>query len=370
MSDAERGATQPSMSKNTEIVRDAEGRVVVCGHAEVVRVAQDSATFSSAVSRYPQIPNGLDGDAHAEMRRLLDPFMDQEAVERLQPQLERIATEVVEQVRQMPGAFDAVGALGARFAVRAQSAWLGWDPSWEETLLDWVADNRAASRSGDTRATSLVAERFDAIIGELLRRRRERSRDDVTTRLMESRHDDGSALADVELVSLLRNVTGGDLGSLALCAGVVVHWLAADLPRQERVARASDDDLDAAIGEVLRADDPFVSNRRRVTRETAVGGCPVRAGDVIVLDWRRANRDPRVFTDGFAPDAHAADNLVYGTGPHACPGRTLATRELRVLVRALLAAGRVRPAAEAEREQPPIAGYRTVPIEFVPVGGE
>lgn len=344
---------------------DQKARLVVGSHAEVIRVAHDPDTFSNAVSRHLQVPNGLDGAAHAQMRVLLDPFMDAGAVAELTPRLQAIAADLVASVSGGP--FDAVAELGARFAVRAQSAWLGWLPEWEEPLLEWVADNRVASRRGHPEATAQVAERFDAIIRELLRRRRAHPHDDVTSRLMALRREDGAALSDEELVSILRNVTGGDLGSLALCTGVLAHWLAVHPRRQDRLTGAEDAELDAAIDEILRADDPFVSNRRRATRDAEVGGCPVSAGQIVVLDWREANRDPAAFAhpDRFDPHGHAEGNLVYGTGPHVCPGRLLATTELRVLLRAVLATGRLVPAGEPVRERHPVAGFHSVPVRLV-----
>ena len=157
-----------------------------------------------------------------------------------------------------------------------------------------------------------------------------------------------------------------------LCAGVVVHWLATQPSRAARLIEASDAEVDATIDELLRLDDPFVSNRRVATREAVVDGCPVAVGDVIVLDWRAANRDPAAFADPdrFEPYAHAAQNLVYGTGVHACPGRGLATLELRVLLRELLAAGELELDARhpATREAPPVAGFRTVPVRLRPIG--
>ena len=49
--------------------------------------------------------------------------------------------------------------------------------------------------------------------------------DDVTARLCREVVD-GRLLTEKELVSILRNWTGGDLGSMALCAGVVCAYLA------------------------------------------------------------------------------------------------------------------------------------------------
>ncbi|NYE19330.1 cytochrome P450 [Microbacterium immunditiarum] len=342
------------------------GRLTIRSHASVVAAAHDPETFSSAVSRHLHVPNGLDGAEHAEARRLLDPFFAAAEIDALEPELVRIADALVALLVRRDEPFDAVADLGARFAVRAQSAWLGWSPAVEDQLLSWVADNRAASRSRDPVRAGEVARRFDAIIGAMLDERTDRAIDDVTSRLMALRREDGRPLTDPEIVSVLRNWTGGDLSSLALCAGVVVHWLA-HRPEQQRVlAGESDAGFDAAIDEILRADDPFVSNRRIAVRDTVVDVAAVSAGDVVLLDWRAANRDPQVFgdPDAFEPARNAPYNLVYGTGPHVCPGRPLATRELRVLVRSVLGAGELVPAGEAVREQHPVAGFRTVPVRL------
>lgn len=364
--------------------RDRAGRVVVVRHAEVVAAAQDPGLFSSAASAHLQVPNGLDGAAHARARRLLDPFFAPDELAWLGPVLDDLAVGLVDDVAG--GAFDAV-ELGARYAVRAQSAWLGWPADLEPELLDWVAENRAATRSGDRAWTGRVAARFDRIVRGLLDARRagatggsapagpehdpatETDSPDVTARLLAQRDDDRPAWTDEELVSILRNWTGGDLSSLALCAGVVVHWLAEHPGHQHHLRDAPDPALDAAVDEILRLDDPFVSNRRVATRDTVVAGCPVAAGEQVVLDWREANRDPAAFDDpaAYDPEGHADRNLVYGTGPHVCPGRPLATLELRVLVRRLLRAGTVvhDDARPAERETAPVAGFRTVPVRVV-----
>ncbi|GAA3912223.1 cytochrome P450 [Microbacterium invictum] len=353
------------MSRNDvhSTIRERPNRVVLRRHADVVAAAHDPETFSAAVSQHLQIPNGLDGAPHAAARRFIDPFFTDHELDGYMPGFERIAEDLVASLASSDS-FDAVADLGARFAVRAQSHWLGWTARLEDTLLEWVADNRAATRSGDKTRTTEVAARFDGIIRALLAERRAEPHDDLTTRLTVLTKSDGTLLTDPELVSILRNWTGGDLSSIALCAGVVVAGLMAAPQLAARVRAASDAEVDAIVDELLRRDDPFVSNRRRATRDTSVGGCPIAAGQVVVLDWREANTDPEVFGSEFDAAAHADDNLVYGTGPHVCPGRPLAARELRVLVRAVLAAGDLEPAGDPVREEPPVAGYRTVPVRI------
>jgi cytochrome P450 len=349
---------------------DGQGRWLVGRHADAVTVATCPHDFSSAVSRFLQVPNGLDGKAHAESRRLLDPFFAPDRMAALEPVLERIAADLIAGL-PAPAAVDAVVDLGARYAVRAQSAWLGWPDDVEERLLEWIEANNAASASGDLGRTAAVAADFNAIIHSVLEPRWEAgdaAPDDVTTELIGLRDEAGRPLTEEELVSVLRNWTGGDLGSIALCVGVVLYWLATHPELQDSLAAADDPELDAAIDEMLRMDDPFVSNRRVATRDVELSGQAIAKGERVVINWTAANRDPRVFADpdAYDPATHAAANLVYGIGPHVCPGHPLATMELRVFLRVLLADHRVEldPDTPPERQQPPVGGFRRVPVRL------
>jgi cytochrome P450 len=175
-------------------------------------------------------------------------------------------------------------------------------------------------------------------------------------------------LSDNEIVSILRNWTGGDLGSLALCTGVILAYLADHPDVQDRLRTGvADRELDAVLADILRIDDPFVSNRRVATEPVTIAGSRIRAGDLVVLNWAAANRDEKVFGDPdvLEPDVNGPYNLVYGIGKHVCPGRPLAALELRLLVRAVLDATvtiGVDSDRRRERELPPAGGYAIVPL--------
>ena len=88
------------------------------------------------------------------------------------------------------------------------------------------------------------------------------------------------------------------------------------------------------------------------------------------IHWTAANRDPVVFADadGFEPDAHADDNLVWGAGPHACPGKALSIVELQAFFEELLAAAEVTSAGEGEREVHPVGGWASLPVRLTARG--
>lgn len=361
-------AAYDALREHCPVAHGPDGAWTVFSHADVMAVALDHTTFSNAVSQHLQVPNGLDGAEHSAYRAVVDRYFTPERVRALAPVVAEVAADLVAGVR-LPARVDAVG-LGARFAVRAQSVWLGWPADLEEELLGWVAENRAATRSRDRSRTAAVAQHFTAIVRALTDARRDAgddAPDDVTTELVRD-HVDGRPLTDAEVVSVLRNWTGGDLGSMALCAGVVLTYLA-DHPDLQAHLRSGvpDRELDQVLDEVLRIDDPFVSNRRIATEPVAVGTREVAAGDQVLVHWTAANRDPRVFGDPdvFDPRGHAPYNLVWGIGKHVCPGRPLATLELRALTRAVLAATTTvepDPDRPRERERPPAGGWAVAPL--------
>lgn len=352
------------------IVRNAQGEWVLLRHALVVQAALDHERFSNAVSSHLQIPNGLDADEHTAYRAALDVFLDAQALAPFHERFRRVAAELLAALPRGV-AVDAVSQLGARYAVRAQSAWLSWPADLEERLVAWVAENHAATRSGDRARTQRVAQSFDDIIRTVLDHcrgaAREHDAENVTARLMRTEVN-GKPLGEAQIVSVLRNWTGGDLGSMALCVGVLLHYLATQPALQSRLrAGVPDAEFDAVIDEILRIDDPFVSNRRVTTCPVTIGGVALPEGARVKLNWTSANRDAAVFGDPDAmdPQRNAPHNLVYGIGKHVCPGRLLATLQMRILLRELLVATAsitLDAQQPAERAISPVGGWAKLPV--------
>lgn len=348
---------------------------MITGHAEVRACALDAEAFSNRVSARLQIPNGLDGDEHRRFRTLTDRFFEPASIAGLEPRFRTIAEELIRSLpRRTP--LDAVGQIGASLAVRFQCAWLGWPTALEPRLLQWMQEYRSAMRGEDPTRRSAVAEQFEAIVAEQIRARQgkdaQRSFDDVTTELIRSEVDDPKtpggrrALTEPEVVSILRNWTAGDLGTIAACVGVIAQRVAADRELQSSLRTQLEQHvvLEQVIDECLRLDDPFLWNRRVAARDVHVGGRLIPAGAKVILNWTAANRDPSRFGDAaeFRPAENAPHNLVYGIGPHVCPGRQLATLQLRVTLAALLESASALQLAERapSRASAPTGGYAQV----------
>ncbi|MEU9997561.1 cytochrome P450 [Streptomyces sp. NPDC050848] len=137
--------------------------------------------------------------------------------------------------------------------------------------------------------------------------------------------------------------THEDAGLRAMIAVAAVNTTVAALPRAVAWCadgglweQAADDRLRGAlVGELLRVTAPSPLLPRVAAADAVLDGCPVKAGDRLVLVARHA-----VGADADPPDAHrpapsAVARLVFGAGPHACPGARLAVAQLDDVLAAL-----------------------------------
>ncbi|MGB3815015.1 MAG: cytochrome P450 [Shinella sp.] len=307
-------------------------------HGDVLQVLGDHETFSNIVSRHPSVPNGMDPPDHTLYRNMIEPYFAPERVAAFEPVFRRIASELVSDLRRNPSC-DVIGDFAEPYAVRIQCGFLGWPRTLHIPLLQWVYRNREATLARNTQAMAAVALEFDGHIRsqlELRERAGVDASDDLTTCLLRQRVE-GHRLDHSRIVSILRNWTVGELGTIAACVGIILHFLAEHRDVQDRLRR--DRSLrPQAIEEILRLDGPLISNRRVVTRKVAMGGRMFEAGDRITVIWASANRDDAAFADAkrFNLERDQSQSLLYGAGIHVCPGAQLARMQLRVVLDELL----------------------------------
>lgn len=339
----------------------------VLRHADVMRVLMDHETFGNAVSAHPAVPNGYDPPQHTAYRRALDPFFAPHRIARFEPACREIVVNTVQQALELRD-IEVNHEFALPFAVRVQSAFLGWPELIQDELLDWLRRSHQATRSGDRALTSKVASEFESFIERMRAARRDAPADqDISAELMHTTVD-GRPLDLRELASVLRNWTVGEVGTISASVGILLHWLATHPEWQQRL-RNDPQPLPVLIDEVLRIDGPLVANRRITRKPAELGGRKLGAGERISINWVAANRDPRVFdaVDEVRLDRDPALNLLYGAGVHVCPGAPLARLELLLLMQEILHRTRriaLVPDAEPVRAVYPDAGYATLRVQL------
>lgn len=336
-------------------------------HADLKQVLEDHQTFSNAVSTHVAIPNGMDPPEHTAYRSIVEPYFGPDQVRAFEPQCRQIARSALASL-PTDGPIEFMQDIAEGFAVGAQCAYMGWPARLHEPIRRWSTKNREATLSGDRSRTEAVAVEFDGYIRGLLVERRDAGDGaprDVTTSLMGERIGE-RCLSDAEIVSILRNWTVGELGTISACVGILAYHLARQ-PELQSKLRDEPELLPPAIEEILRMDAPLIANRRKTTREVEIGGRKIGAGERLTLIWASANRDESVFANPgeIRLDRPPSLNLLYGAGIHACPGAGLARLELRVIVEELLSrTTTIALIAEqpAVRALYPAGGYSMLPI--------
>ncbi|MEO7952570.1 MAG: cytochrome P450 [Polaromonas sp.] len=311
-------------------------------HADVLRVLNDPAGFSSIVSRHLSVPNGMDPPEHTAYRRLIEPYFGPERMAAFAPACRQIAAAQVASLRgpeDVEADVELMDALAHPFAVRVQCEFLGWPEPMHEALRLWTRKNHQATLARDRAAMASIAREFEGYVDDLLRSRHtpgEHPEHDIAASLL-TRQVNGRPLRDDEIASILRNWTVGEVGTIAAAIGILAQYLAEHGALQQRL-RAQPSLLPAAIDEILRIHGPLVANRRLATGAVELGGRQIGAGERVSLNWIAANRDPAVFSapDEFRLDRDPAANLLYGAGIHVCPGAPLARMELILLMEELL----------------------------------
>jgi cytochrome P450 len=162
--------------------------------------------------------------------------------------------------------------------------------------------------------------------------------------LEERRHDPGEDL----LSELLHTEVDGKplddgiilgMAALVLIAGVDTTWSAigsslwhlATHPEDQKRLVAEPELMPNAVEELLRAYSP-VTMARLVTADYEFGGCPMKEGDKVLMNFPGANRDPSVFDQPEVVQLDRAHNrhVAFGSGIHRCAGSNLARMELQV----------------------------------------
>ncbi len=220
-------ATYDDMRRRCPVATSRYGYTSLFRHADVMHVLMDHETYSNAVSRFPSVPNGMDPPEHTAYRRLIEPYFEPQQMEAFAPVCREVAVRLVQALPEQ-ASVELMTDFAQIFALQIQCAWLGWPVELHEPLRLWTLKNQAATLARDEAAMSAVALEFDGYIKDLLTARRNAGSaapDDVTTRLLRDQAL-GRPLTDDEIVSILRNWTVGELGTIAASIGILVHYLA------------------------------------------------------------------------------------------------------------------------------------------------
>jgi cytochrome P450 len=192
---------------------------------------------------------------------------------------------------------------------------------WVRDLLELgVADPGVVHR---------VFAELDAFFAQEIAKRRKAPGDDLVSYLLDTRLD-GEPLNEEHISGTLRLLLIAGIDTTWSMIGASLWHLATHEDDRKRLAEKPDL-IPTAIEEFLRAYAPVVVGRE-IVKETEIGGRRLRDGEMVMLAFGAANRDPAMFPDADRVIIDRTENrhAAFGLGIHRCIGSNLARMEIRI----------------------------------------
>jgi len=347
-------------------------------YQDVVDLAHDIDHFSSTqisvipfngvprdqpVLQYGLPPISADPPLHTWTRRLLLPWFSHRRVDGYEAMTRALCSELVDGFVNTGGT-DAARDYAQQIPVRVIASILGVPSSLSDTFTGWVRDILEFADDPERRqhgAEGLI----NFFVAELERRKTEPG-DDLLSDLLHSEFDGAPVETSVVLgVAALVLIAGVDTTWSAIGSSL---WHLATQPDDRARLVADPDAMPLAVEELLRAYSP-VTMARLVTEDVEFEGCPMKAGDKVLMNFPGANRDPEVFEDAerVVLDRELNRHVAFGSGIHRCAGSNLARMELRVALEEWLVRipeFRLADGAEVTWAGGQVRGPRSIPVVF------
>jgi cytochrome P450 len=348
---------------------------VVTRYADVVRVARDWETFSSAhgVSpgtskmTVPAIPEHIDPPLQKIYKRLINVWFTPNVIAPKADATRRMVTQLIDGFIEA-GQCEFMSAFARPFPGRMFFELILGAP------LDEVAHVNELVMTATDPTNPEAKAAWPSLVGWiktfLARRRAEPRCNDVVDAVLHAKIQ-GRAITEEEVVGIVQLLLLGGLDTTAGTLGATMIRLCQDPALFARL-RAEPHRIPDAVEEMLRLEAPFIAIGRTAMTDTELGGQQIKAGDKVLIYWTSANRDPAEFPepDRFDLDRQNNRHLSFGAGTHTCAGLSLARMNLRIALEELvqrLDHLALQPGAEPIKFHSALTRFPlSVPITFTP----
>jgi cytochrome P450 len=295
-------------------------------------IEHDPAVDRRFVERRGQQLTGMEGAAHARLRRLTAPALSSQAIARYRGRMRAVMEEIL--AKALPkDRCEAFAELCRPYPIPVVCAVMGIPAGDTDFFVRTAEGWMAVLLGGPAQAArAMEAHRsIDRYLEPLIRNRRTQGGDGDMLSLLLQADENGDRLTEEEIVRLIAGflMAGTETTRQGLANAL---YLFSEHPGQwERLAREPAL-AESAVNEVLRFLPPSTVVMR-VAREAAeVNGIRVPAGTKVYACLIAANHDSRIYPDPIRFDigrTTAPAHYTYGYGRHICAGAHLANAELQ-----------------------------------------
>jgi len=283
-------------------------------------------------------PTQIEGEAHARIRRLVNPAFSAVALSRFDPVIDRVVDQILDRAVADGPVFDAMNDFASWLMPLVMlEGMFGFTP---QERADFVTMNQCLRLTSKLSPDDPFPQEYigafaaaEASIEGIVAKRRAAPGDDIISKLVLA-NEDGDKLSDRELFEMIFVFGAGAIESTAATTGGALLSLAQH-PDQFAKVKADPSLIPAALNECMRYHGPgFLLFTRYAMIDTELGGTPLPAGMPIYVCNQAASYDPVQFPDPLTFDIHRNPEKVpvFGGGVHFCLGNRLA---LMVMIQAL-----------------------------------
>lgn len=316
----------------------------VLGYDEALSAFQDWETFSSdSVEAFEPdeayekkkrwIPVEIDPPMHTEYRSLISSHFGPKAIADRADDIRALACDLIDALAPK-GRIEFVAEFAKDLPTRVFLDIMGMPVDDAPMLLAWI-DSLMHTKPEDDPDYAIrigVRKKVMGYLAGMLAERRANPRDDLMSVIVTGELKSGRPMTDDEALSMTFQLWMAGLDTVANALGYTFRHLA-DHPEQRALVVDGTVSPRDVTEEMLRARS-VVNTSRVVKADTELGGCPIKAGDRVVLSTAAANRDRHEFEDadqivfGRTPNRH----IAFGAGRHRCLGSHLARLELEIVI--------------------------------------
>ncbi len=321
---------------------------------DVMAVMRDASNFTSGFIAEGLgaffdglILTAMDGDAHKNIRNLLQPVFMPETVNRWkETKIDRVIRE--EYIKPLvPNKGGDLMDFALYFPIRVIYSLIGFPEDRPDEIEQYAAwalailagpqvdpEKAAAARGAAMEAAKALYDVVKVVVAE--RRASGAEGDDLISRLIRAEYE-GRSLDDHEIATFVRSLLPAASETTTRTFGTLMTLLLQNPEVLERV-RKDRSLVSKAIDEAVRLEPVATFKVRQAAQDMEIRGVKIPKGAMVQCIVTSANRDEDAFEHGdmFDIDRRPKPSFGFGFGPHMCIGQFVAKTELNCALNAIL----------------------------------
>jgi cytochrome P450 len=320
--------------------------ILLSRKAEIDEALRHPEIFSSNMdavdlkNKRPMIPLQIDPPDQRKYRKLLDPIFSPRKMTAMDESVSELVNHLIDEFIDR-GEVDFATEFSVPFPSRVFLTLLGLPPEELDTFLtmkDGIIrpDHVTGKRYGSKEATDYQQKVADSVydyFNKVLDQREVERKDDLLSHFLDAEME-GDSLTREDILDICFLFLIAGLDTVTATLDCMFSFLAQH-PEQRQQLVDDPSLIPNAIEEMLRWETPVMGIARVAVQDTELNGCPIGAGDQVMIMIGSANTDEAEFPDADVVrfDREVNRHLAFGGGIHRCLGSHLARMELRVALR-------------------------------------